>query len=250
MPLFLFSMFARTRSQLSPDGIEGGSPPVDHARDSYVALVRVLHDPPSTVPLNVAIAICAGNFRNNLLPALYRGILTPDVALRYIALKNPNSGVNVFLETRHLPTLVERVADVIKERTARGVAISDHALASLRGYVASPHEIGCDSSVAAFEAFIVGLTRYYTVSSPDQIYQPEAPDPVAAVATLGADLRWAAPRHPREIADVVARIADIRVEPLLSPGIDSVLRSLTHEEGRIPKVVKDAARLALSRRAQ
>jgi hypothetical protein len=243
-------MFARSHVRLSPDGIDGGAPPLDHARDSYVALVRVLHDPPSSAPLKVAIAICASNFRNNVVPALYRGLLTPDVALRYMALKSPHTDVNVFLETGHLSFLVEHVAEVVRERIERGAAISDYALASLRGYVASPHEIGREASVAAFKAFMIGLTRCYTVTAPGQICDPVALDPCAAVSALGAELRWAAPRHPAEIADVVASLADIRVEPLLSPALEGVLLQLSVDDGRIPLIVREAARQGLSRRRQ
>jgi hypothetical protein len=223
---------------------------MDHARDSYVALVRVLHDPPSSAPLNVAVAICASNFRNDVVPALYRGLLTPDVALRYMALKNPHSGVNVFLETGHLSTLVEHVAAVVRERIERGAAISDYALASLRGYVASPYEIGREASVAAFKAFMIGLTRSYTITAPDQICDPGPLDPSAAVSALGAELGWAAPRHPIEIAGVVASIADTRVEPLLAPALEGVLVQLSKEGGRIPSIVREAALQGLSRRRQ
>lgn len=242
-------MFSHSRPLLSPDG-SGGSPSVDHARDSYVALVRVLHDPPTSAPLSVAIGICASNFANNLIPALYRGTTPVEVALKYLNLKNPQSGVNVFLETRHLAPLVARVAEFVQERIAKGGGVSDFVLASLRGFVVSPNDIGIEASVAAYKAFMSGLTRCYVVSLPDQLFQPEAPNPLAEVSLLGAELRRIAARNPQGIAGVVARIADVPVNPLLAAGVDSLLTQLSKDDPCIPPVVREAALQAISRRGR
>lgn len=242
-------MFSRSHPLRSPDG-NGGAPSVDHARDSYVALVRVLHDPPTSVPLNVAIGICASNCANNLIPALYRGTTPVEVALKYLNLKNPQSGVNVFLETRHLAPLVARVAEFVQERIAKGGGVSDYVLASLRGYIVSPNDIGSEVSVAAYKAFMTGLTRCYVISVPDQLSQPEAPDPLALISLLGAELRRGAARNPQGIADVVTRIANVPVNPLLSPVVDSMLSRLSEVDAFIPHVVREAALQGIARRAQ
>lgn len=242
-------MFSWSRPLLSPDG-QGGAPPLDHARDSYVALVRVLHDPPASAPLSVAVAICASNFANTLIPALYRGTTTIDVALRYLGLRNPYSGANVFLETSHLSPLVMGVAQVVQERIAKGNAVSDYVLASLRGFIVSPNDIGSEASVAAYKAFMAGLTRCYVISSPEQLDKPVAPDPLVEVSLLGAELRWVAVRHPKEVGDVVGRIADIQVDPLLSQGVDSILAHLSEEGDHIPQSVRYAALQAIARRAR
>jgi len=241
-------MFSRSRHLLSPDG-QGGAPSVDHTRDSYVALVRVLHDPPASAPFNVAVAICASNFANNLIPALYRRATTLDVAMRYLELKNPHTGVNVFLETMHLPPLVGRVADVVQDRVAKGGAVSDYVLASLGSFVVRPHDIGSEVSVAAYKAFMAGLTRCYVVSSPDQLFQPEPPDPLVWLSLLGAELRRGAARNPQEIADVVTRIADVPVNPLLSAEVDAILAQFS-KDASVPQIVREAALHGLARRVQ
>ena len=241
-------MFSRNQPARSPDA-SGGGAPIDFTRDAYAALVQVAHKPPPGVPHAAAIDICATNFSNNMVPALKRGQVSIELALKYLQLTNPFSGNNVFAETGPLPHLVPHVAEHIIERVRAGAAISVRALASLRGYVASPHDIGVDASMAAFNALIAGCSRCFTISTPHQVEPPSAPDPVAEVSLLGPELNWVATKHPAPVAEVVARIDGVFVEPVLARGIDAIMKDLADPNANIPPEVRHVAKIALARRA-
>ena len=242
-------MFARSQPLLSPH-TPGGGAAADYTRDAYVALVKVLHDPPVDISHAAAIEICVMNFSNTMVPALKRRIVSTELALKYLALKNPFTGDNVFAETRYLPGLVRHVAEDVIDRVKGGWAVSQPTLAALRGYVVSPHEIGVDSSIAAFKALIAGCSRCFCTSAPHEGGETSAPDPIAEISVLAPELRWVAAHHPREIADVVSRVSEIPVHALLAPGFDKVLAELSDPDAKIPPEVRHAAKVARARRGE
>lgn len=242
-------MFTRSHPTLSPD-TSGGGATTDFTGDAYAALVRVLHQPPPGISHVAAIDICAMNFSNNMVPALKRGLVSIEMALKYLSLTNPVTANNVFAETRHFPRLMQDVADHISERVRDGAAISVHTLASLRGYVASPHEIGTDASIAAFKALVAGCSRCFTVSDPHQSAPASAPDPVAEISLLAPELRWTATKHPGPVAEVITRITTISVASPLAQGVDNILAELSDPNGDIPGEVRHAAKIAKSRRSE
>lgn len=241
-------MFAKSRPLLSPDSPAGGAA-FDYARDSYVALVRVLHEPPAGIPHASAIWVCATNFSNDMIPALKSGRLSPGVALKYLALSNPFSGVNVFVETKQLQGLVAGVSEAIIELVDGGAAVSTSTLAALRGYVASPQDVGVNTSLIALKAMLAGCSRCFTVSTSSQLEPRVGPDPIAEVVALAPELRWVGLKYPSEIAEVVVRIGELSVSSPLAKGLDRVLLELSDPSADIPAEVQHAARLARARRA-
>lgn len=242
-------MFARPRPLLSPHESSGGSG-LEFTRDAYVALVKVLHEAPADVPQSLAIAVCANNFANNMVVALKRGFLSPEVALDYLSLGMPDSGRNVFAETKHLAPLVGHVAEHIIERIESGSAVSAEGFEDLRKFIAMPHDLGVDTSVLAYRALIAGCTRSFTVSSPLQGIFNVCPDPQAHVQLLGRDLRCAALEHPREVAALVARMGEIPVPLPLVVGVNSIFDELSRPGSATPAEVQHEAKIAKARRAE
>lgn len=242
-------MFARSQPLLSPN-VSGGGASHDFTRDAYVALVNVLHVPPADISHVAAIGVCATNFSNVMVPALKRGHLSIDTAFKYLALNNPFTGENVFAETGHLPRLVESMAESVIERVSRGAAVSQPTLAALRGYVASPSEIGIDASVAAFKGLIAGCMRCFSISAPHQSAVSSAPDPIAEISALAAELKWAAMKFPHEVAQVVSRIVEVPVHPVLSTGVDAILAELSDPGANVAPEVRHVAKVARSQRAR
>ena len=58
-----------------------------------------------------------------------------------------------------------------------------------------------------------------------------------------------APRCPQEVADVVARISEMPVHPLLAAAVDTILADLSDPNANIPAEVRHVAKVALSRRS-
>ena len=89
----------------------------------------------------------------------------------------------------------------------------------------------------------------FTTSTPHQVEPPSAPDPVAEVSLLGPELNWVATKHPAPVAEVVARIDGVFVEPVLAQGIDAIMKDLADPNANIPPEVRHVAKIALARRA-
>jgi hypothetical protein len=231
---------------MSSDSDVGGS--IEAVSEQYRALVNVLKNPPPNMSHASAIQLCADNFADALLVALAHRKVSVETALRSIQLSNSSTGNNVFADVDRLGHLVSEIAGHLIEQVRGTLGVSTHALASLRGFVARPHEVGQGASLLAFHALVKGCLRCFSTVGPNQGETVRAPDPVAELELLAPDLIFAARDHAAEIVGVINVIAMTEVDPPLEKGITAILKQLSDPTQDIPELVRSAAETALSRR--
>ena len=93
------------------------------------------------------------------------------------------------------------------------------------------------------------LAMLFTTSTPHQAEPPSEPDPASELFLLAPELKWVATKPPAPVAEVVARIDGVFVEPVLARGIDAIMKDLADPNANIPPEVRHVAKIALARRA-
>ena len=212
-------------------------------KSSFTELVRALEDPSETSNINCALR----NLYSALRTGGENGHLSPEFLVKLSRIRLANSTTRLFEEHGLMPGIAAMICRAVQRRIGCGGAISLQTLNELKTFITSPHRLGAEGSVRAYEALVTGLTSFYQdTASFEKRGFPTNPADIFAGLTMA--LHRNAPNQPRAIADIVRKLGSIQVDPRLLDSLDVLLVNTAHPARAIPAEVREAAIYALTDR--